>query len=208
MSYYLNLIKSGLYVLSDRTVDFVKYYLLSDNDLDDDACKIPNRRIFPKVPYFEQLHTFFGDPTYIIDSIYLGSAFNASNYDMIKKYDIESIINMTNELTNHYEENINYKRYPLYDNNNDSIIDYLENTYQDIIEFQRKNPNKYILVHCFMGASRSATVVTYYLMKKYGLSVDDAILKIKEKRGIVNLTAKLYSDLHKIQREKLKLDQI
>jgi hypothetical protein len=45
-------------------------------------------------------------------------------------------------------------------------------------------------------------------MKKYKLSVDDAILKIKEKRGIVNLTAKLYCDLHKIQREKLKLDQI
>lgn len=201
MSYYFNLIKSGLYVLSDRTVDFVKYYLLSDNDLDDESCKIPNRRIFPKVPYLEQLQIFFGDPTHIIDSIYLGSAFNASNYDIIKKHDIHSIINMTNELTNHYETIIDYKRYPLYDNNNDSIIDYLENTYQDIIEFQTKNPNKNILIHCFMGASRSATVVAYYLMKKYGLSVDDAILKIKEKRYIVNLTAKLYSDLHKIQRE-------
>ena len=207
MSYYLNFIKSGLLVLTDRTRDFLKYYFISDNDIDKDEdenkCKVPNRRIFPKVSYIEQIQTFFGEPTLIIDSIYLGSAFNAGNSEMIDRNNIGLIINMTNEITNHYEGNIQYKRYPLYDNNKDSIELYLEDTYNDICKFKEENPNKNILVHCFMGASRSATVVAYYLIKKYNFNVDDAIIKIKEKRALVNPTAKFYCELNKIYQNKI-----
>jgi protein-tyrosine phosphatase len=198
MSYYYNLIKSGLLVLSDRTSDFIRYYLLLDNDLDADSkCKIINRRIFPKVSYYEQLNTFFSDPTYIVDSIYLGSAFNAGNIESLRNNNIGLIINMTNEITNHYESEIEYKRYPLYDNNSDSILEYLDLAYRDICKYRIDNPNKNILVHCFMGASRSASVVSYYLIKKYNITVDDAIIKLKSKRHIVNLTVKFYTELNK-----------
>ena len=204
MSYYINFIKSGLLVLTDRTRDFLKYYFISDNDIDEDECKVPNRRIFPKVSYIEQLQTFFGEPTLIIDSIYLGSAFNAGNINMLRNNNIGLIINMTNEITNHYEDEIIYKRYPLYDNNNDSIVPYLEDTYNDICKFKKDHPDKNIMVHCFMGASRSATVVAYYLIKKYNLIVDDAIIKIKEKRSIVNLTAKFYCELNNYYRNNIE----
>jgi len=204
MSYYINFIKSGLLVLTDRTKDFLKYYFISDNDIDEDEYRVPNRRIFPKVSYIEQLQTFFGEPTLILDSIYLGSAFNAGNIDMLRNNNIGLIINMTNEITNHYEDEILYKRYPLYDNNNDSIVQYLEDTYNDICKFKRENPDKNIMIHCFMGASRSATVVAYYLIKKYNLIVDDAIIKIKEKRSIVNLTAKFYCELNNYYRNNIE----
>jgi len=123
---------------------------------------------------------------------------------MLRNNNIGLIINMTNEITNHYEDEILYKRYPLYDNNNDSIVQYLEDTYNDICKFKRENPNKNIMIHCFMGASRSATVVAYYLIKKYNLIVDDAIIKIKEKRSIVNLTAKFYCELNNYYRNNIE----
>lgn len=43
-----------------------------------------------------------------------------------------------------------------------------------------------ILVHCMAGVSRSISLVSYYLMKKYFLNFDEAINIIKSKRRIAN----------------------
>ena len=52
-----------------------------------------------------------------------------------------------------------------------------------------------ILVHCFMGSSRSATLVVLYLMKNHHMTFDDAYKFIKEKRNIVNLNTKFAQEL-------------
>ena len=52
-----------------------------------------------------------------------------------------------------------------------------------------------ILVHCFMGSSRSATLVVLYLMKIHHMTFDDAYKFIKEKRNIVNLNTKFAQEL-------------
>ncbi|KAM3455743.1 hypothetical protein MY3296_002161 [Beauveria thailandica] len=44
------------------------------------------------------------------------------------------------------------------------------------------NPN--VLVHCRAGISRSATIVIAYLMRKYGLSADEALAEVKAKRRV------------------------
>ena len=149
----------------------------------------------------EQIQTFFSEPTYIIDNIFLGSAFNASNYNSLKQNNIGLIINMTNEISNYYVNEIIYKKYGLYDNNKEPIIQYLEQTFKDIIEFQHKYPNKNILIHCFMGASRSASILTYYIHKKFNLSIDDSIIFIKNKREIINLTTLFYNQLLDIEKK-------
>jgi len=206
---YINYVTSGLRVLIDRTADFVKYYAYSDNDIDDNTQEIQNtqdnknikKRIFTPKSKIEQIQTFFSEPTYIIDNIFLGSAFNASNYNSLKQNNIGLIINMTNEISNYYVNEIIYKKYGLYDNNKEPIIHYLEKTFEDIIEFQKKYPNKNILIHCFMGASRSASILTYYIHKKYNLNIDDSIIFIKNKREIINLTTLFYNQLLDIEKK-------
>ena len=42
-----------------------------------------------------------------------------------------------------------------------------------------------VFVHCFAGMSRSATIVTYWLMKKYNLSLEDALKFLKSRRNII-----------------------
>lgn len=42
--------------------------------------------------------------------------------------------------------------------------------------------NKNVLVHCFAGQQRSATVIAAYLMKTKGLSTEDAIAFVKSKK--------------------------
>jgi protein-tyrosine phosphatase len=51
-----------------------------------------------------------------------------------------------------------------------------------------------------MGASRSATVVAYYLIKKHGYTVDDAIRFMRQKRNVVNPTMLFYEELNEIEK--------
>ena len=200
---YINYITSGLKVFIDRSSDFIQYYMLNDNDLDEtnnlNIQPSYKKRIFTPKSKLEQIQIFFSEPTHIIDNIYLGSAFNASHYDTLKKLNIGLIINMTNEISNYYESEIIYKKYGLYDDNKHSIHDYLDLTLNDILNFQREYPDKNILVHCFMGASRSASIVSYYLYKKHKYTINDAIIFLKNKREVVNLTILFYNELNKIE---------
>ena len=40
---------------------------------------------------------------------------------------------------------------------------------QYIKNIQEQKPNKNILIHCYMGSSRSATILTAYLLKNFNL---------------------------------------
>lgn len=46
--------------------------------------------------------------------------------------------------------------------------------------------NENVLVHCFAGVSRSASLVIYYFMRKYGWTFDQAFQYVKLKRSIIN----------------------
>ena len=65
--------------------------------------------------------------------------------------------------------------------------------------------NEPVLVHCFMGIQRSASLVACYLIKYYNMSPDDSIKYIKTKRPIaffgganfVNMIEKFYENERK-----------
>ena len=198
---YLKIVKSSFNVLYDRSSDFVNYYLLSTDNEGRTIRGGFKKRVYDVLPKIDQMQTFFSKPTHIIDNIYLGSAFNASHFDTLNELDIGLIINMTSEISNYHTDKILYKKYPIYDNNNESIKPYLEKIYDQIISYQDINNNKNIFIHCFMGASRSATVVAYYLLRKHGYTVDDAIKFMKEKRNVVNPTMLFYQELNEIQKD-------
>jgi hypothetical protein len=154
-------------------------------------------RIYPVNTYYDyfyniinQYYFFFSSPTHIIDNIYLGSAFNAASYYTLINLQIKKIINVTQEITPYFNNDFEYKIYKLYDNNHDDISTYLEDSYTYI-----NNTTDNVLVHCYMGSSRSATIVIYYLMKKYNMTLEESIKFVKEKRNIVNLTTKFKSEL-------------
>ena len=159
-----------------------------------------NTRIYPASGYIKEYSTFLSDPTPVIDNIYLGSAFNAASYDLLKKLDVTVIINATTEISNYYPNDFTYLRYKLYDNNKHSIKKYLEKSFNDI-QFHQRNTKGNILIHCFMGASRSASIVLYYLMRTQKheddkpYTFDDAVSYLKKKRITVNPTFRLIKDL-------------
>ena len=136
----------------------------------------------------DNLYYITDSPTFIKDNIYLGNAYNASNYDELKKNDIGYILNITKEISNYYPDEFEYININITDNNGQSIEKY----FSKILEFINKsqletnNSKKNILIHCFMGSSRSASCVILYLMDKYGMTFKESYDMIKELRPIVN----------------------
>jgi len=213
----------SLKVAYDKTADYVGYYLgytnsdnSDNNSVHDDEIneyedilniqsytdEKNNKRICQELGFYERYTIFFQEPTYVIDNIYLGSAYNAASYDILKKLDIKLIINVTTEITNYYPDDFTYVRYNLYDNNKHSIDKYLNDAYEKITNFQ-KNKQGNILIHCFMGASRSASMVIYYLMRTMkkengdSFTFDDSLNFLKKKRPLVNPTFRFTKDLAK-----------
>jgi protein-tyrosine phosphatase len=219
---YYDYLTAGMKVVYDKTTDYALYYTgYGDYDKDREEVTINddvienyngllrietykdeknNKRILEPVGYYDEYTTFFSQPTHIIDNIYLGSAFNAANYGTLKDHNIKVIINVTTEISEYFPDEFTYLRYKLYDNNKHSIKHYLEQSYDDIKHHQQ-NTQGNILIHCFMGASRSASIVLYYLIRTKTnpdgtpMSFDDALNFLKSKRIVVNPTFKLTKDL-------------
>lgn len=141
-----------------------------------------NNRIYKDVSYYNMFTVPLLAPSHIIDNIYLGSAHNAGNYKLLKDMKIDIIINITKEISNYYPSEFIYKKYDVNDNDVDDISGYLD----DIYNFMKANKNKNILVHCYMGASRSVTAVVYYLVKEKGMTVEKALEYVRGVRVSIN----------------------
>ena len=129
-----------------------------------------------------KLINFFNDPVHIIDNIYLGNAYNAANYNNLKDLKIKIIINVTKEIQNYYPEDFHYYNIKIMDTNNEifndefnNVLNYLKNT--------KINESENILVHCYMGCSRSVAVILSYIIKEKKLELSDAIKYIKNKKN-------------------------
>lgn len=212
---YINYVNPTAKVFYDKTLDYFNYYRNNTNSnkpnesVNDtinnysDIIKVDlyeneneSSRIYPSTSLYNEYSVFWGEPTHVIDNIYLGSAFNAASYPLLKRLNIKVIMNATAEISNYYEhlDEFKYIKYELYDNNQNRIIKHLEKSYNDIRYHQHYTGGN-ILIHCFMGASRSASIVLHYLMKTYSYTFDEAVEYLRKKRIIVNPTFRLTKDL-------------
>ena len=126
---------------------------------------------------------YFSEPDLIIDNIYLGNGHNAANLNTLNKFKINIIINVTNELDNYFDSLLIYYKLEVLDEKNAKISKYF-NQFLNILKLHR---DKNILVHCFMGSSRSAVLILLYLIKEKNIPYDKALNFLKEKRDVVNI---------------------
>ena len=92
------------------------------------------------VGFLGSMYNLTYESTFIIDNIYLGNAYNASNWTDLEKKDIGLIINITNEIPNYYSNDIEYFNIEIKDINESDLLPYLDKFIEKIIVFKK---NKY-----------------------------------------------------------------
>ncbi len=120
------------------------------------------------------------DWDFIEDDIYLGNIFASHDNQLI----VSHFICLTQKI-DYKEYAIEYIHLPIDDDRNAGILPLCEQAYDYINEIRAKGDK--VLIYCFAGKSRSATIVIYYFMKKYNMDFETAHSFVKEKRPCISL---------------------
>ena len=155
----------------------------------------PPRKNGEKGIWEKIMHFWSRDPTSIPGTnIFLGSAKNAADSHALERNNIRTVINATVDVPNFFEgrsDRIQYLRIPLEDVEGATLpMDELKRAV-DVIQESDGN----VLVHCMMGASRSAAIVCYYLMATRRWTMEDTYAKLCEWRAAVTMNQAFYDQL-------------
>ena len=125
------------------------------------------------------------DYNIILNNLYLGNIKNSIDITFLQNNNIQAILNCTEKepFSPFFDDKLKL-RLPVNDSkDNDNMENFKSHIYESIIFINYCLENdKRIYVHCYWGLMRSATIVACYLIKKYNLTPNDAILIIKEQR--------------------------
>ena len=116
----------------------------------------------------------------ITQNIYLGNIYDAQNIDKLIKLGIQKVLSLiTDEYLLSYPPTIEHKFIKISDFPRENIIKYFGECLLFI------NDDKKVLVHCFAGSSRSATIIIAYLMWKNQLNFIDSCNLLQKIRPII-----------------------
>ncbi|XP_050220124.1 dual specificity protein phosphatase 1 [Mercurialis annua] len=126
--------------------------------------------------------SFKGDniPCKIEEGLFLGSYGAATNRDILRSMNITHILTVANSLAPAYQNDFVYKVISVSDKEDTNLKQYFDECINFIDDAKRQGGG--VLVHCFIGKSRSVTIVVAYLMKKHSMSLSQALEHVKTKR--------------------------
>ena len=118
-------------------------------------------------------------------NLYLGSRSAAEDPETLKKYNITHILTiddipLPDEFTK--KQNLTTKCICLSDQPREDLLSHLDDTYAFISEGLSKGS---VLVHCFFGVSRSASLVIAFIMRKHHMPYERAFEKVRRRRNRV-----------------------
>lgn len=147
---------------------------------------------------WNHVENLYLEPTEILPGLYLGNAYNASNYKTIEKLNIKTIVNVSKELPNFFEKNtsIRYLQIPIKDDSENHITEFIHSVLDFLDQNGPYDKNNSVLIHCYMGSSRSASIVLLYLIYKYQYSYNAGLELLRSKRPIVNINTNFLKDIY------------
>ncbi|TYH03641.1 hypothetical protein ES288_A09G235500v1 [Gossypium darwinii] len=123
-------------------------------------------------------------PCEIEEGLFLGSIAAANNMDALKSLNITHILTVASSLKPVHTNDFVYKVIPVLDKEDTNLSQYFDECFNFIDEAKREGGG--VLVHCFVGKSRSVTIVVAYLMKKHGMSLSLALEHVRSKRPLAS----------------------
>ena len=123
----------------------------------------------------------FKNADLIDTNLWLGNRYASIDKDFIIKNNIKLIINCSKNLP-FVDLDVRKYRLPIHDNlsqETNNVILAKINIVNKLIN-EQLSENNGVLIHCYAGAQRAATVSSCYLIDKYNFNVEDVIKYIKK----------------------------
>lgn len=140
---------------------------------------------------------------WITDRIALGDIRTGGNIGALKSAGIDVVVIALPALPlrkmDYVNAGISFLHIPSQDHPNENLGKYFDLVYEFISAFD--DAGRKILVHCHAGISRSATLLTSYIMKKYNMNVHDAIAYIRKNRSIIHPNSGFVNQLAALERK-------
>ncbi|MBM3193436.1 MAG: dual specificity protein phosphatase family protein [Chlamydiae bacterium] len=118
----------------------------------------------------------------------------------LREKKVTHILCATFPSVSYFESKFIYHYVPIRDLEEESISTYISRVYEFIEEGIREGG---VFVHCSAGASRSASLVIAYIMKKWGSSYEDALDFVQSKRACVQPNRGFEKELKSLATETL-----
>ncbi|CAD8059989.1 unnamed protein product [Paramecium sonneborni] len=140
-------------------------------------------------------------------ALYLSGIEAAINPYLLHQNQISAILTVGSEMANLQFQDANHKILYLNDTSHDPIKKYFDESIQFIQE-NRQRCN--VLVHCYVGVSRSATIIIAYLMQICNFSLQKSFLHLQQVRPLINPNPGFMLQLQNFDQELLikRLSQI
>jgi len=122
------------------------------------------------------------DAQEIVPNLYLGDVYAAHNTKELKKRNITHIVTCTVGVVPPFPDVFQYKHLKILDCAAETIHEHFSETSAFIGDAIAEGGK--VLVHCIRGVSRSATIVSAYLMTAFKMSHSEAVEKVRSKRPI------------------------
>ena len=151
------------------------------------------------------------DISEIVPHLFLSNWDTSNNIDIIKKYNIRAVITPETRpkpayiLDFYKKNNIDFMYIFLYDSSDSDIEKYFDTTYSFINNHISRGEN--VLVHCWAGVSRSATIVLNYMLKKFYDNKNSNICACNSMKTILSYASQKRPVLNPNDGFKLKLFQ-
>lgn len=144
---------------------------------------------------------FFGHAaTRVHDRLWVGSAMNATDAHFVRSLPVAGIVNVTPEVPRFFEgEGVRYHQILVRDDRGCEIPrELFEGAARFIDQRLREEPTGHVLVHCFVGRSRSVAICCYYMMTRHGQSFERCYRELAEKRPFVRINERFTEALRRV----------
>ncbi|KRZ78762.1 Dual specificity protein phosphatase 8 [Trichinella papuae] len=145
-------------------------------------------------------------PTKILPFLYLGSQKDAMDEQLLKKYGINYVLNISVASPKpEFLQEENFLRIPVNDSYNDKLLPYFDQTFRFVDKVRETNAN--VLVHCLAGISRSPTLAIACVMRYLHMTSEEAYKYVKDKRPSISPNFNFLGQLLEFERRLKNISQ-
>ena len=139
------------------------------------------------------------EPAEILPGVFLGSIGAAHNEDALRRHRITHVLTVASSFAPRFPDAYEYLVVDVADAPSENLRAHFERCLKFIARARLDGVN--VLVHCFAGRSRSATIVAAYAMATEGTSLEETMRAMKEKRPTAGPNRGFAAQLRAFERE-------